>query len=187
MMLALGLLGACTSTTPPEPLSTTAGEPVAVDAGGAQADAANALTTDPAASPTSEAEVKVAALATTANIHIAPVIGAPSGAVQPMNRQIASRSAERGLNLVPAGTSNATHNMKGYFSAITENGKTTVIFVWDVFDASGNRLHRIQGQETTPGSSPDGWSSVNSRMMETIGSRTVDEFADWLASRKKSG
>lgn len=189
ILVALGLAGlsACTSANRQEVLASAAttpapSEPVDEVAGSEASE--NALIADAAATPANAAETQVAALATNAKIRLAPVIGAPSGAVQAMSRRIASRSSERGIGVVPPGTSGATHDMKGYFSAITESGKTTVIFVWDVFDASGNRLHRIQGQESAPGSSPDGWSSVSSRVMENIGTRTVDEFAAWLQSRK---
>ena len=188
-IFALAGIGACTSTTPPEVLdSAAATTPQPVESVGdvSEPDTAIALTAEPAVSGTNEAEVQVAALATAASIRLAPVVGAPTGAVQVMSRRISSRSSERGIRIVPPGTSGATHDMKGYFSAITESGKTTVIFVWDVFDTSGNRLHRIQGQESAPGTSPDGWSSVSSRMMESIGVRTVDEFASWLEGQKRS-
>lgn len=180
--LACAALSACTST--PEALeSVTATPSPPAESVGDVSDpgTATALTSEPVAAPANEAETQVTALATAAaRIRLAPVVGAPEGAVKAMSRRIATRSTERGIALVPPGTSGATHDMKGYFSAITESGKTTVIFVWDVFDTSGNRLHRIQGQESAPGSSPDGWSSVSGRMMETIGTRTVDEFATWL-------
>lgn len=188
--LSLAVVGACTSTTPPEALQSAAAvpeaagdisEPDATEEGGAET--ATALAAEPEGA--NEAGNQVAALATTAKISLAPVIGAPSGAVRAMSQRISTRSAERGIAVLAPGASGATHDMKGYFSAITESGKTTVIYVWDIFDARGNRLHRIQGQESAPGTSPDGWSSVSSRMMETIGVRTVDEFAAWLESSKR--
>lgn len=185
VVLICFVLAACTSTSAPEALeSVVATPPQPAEAVGdvSEADSAIALTEEQSTTTGTEAAAQVTALATNARIRLAPVVGAPNGAVQAMSRRIASRSTERGIALVPPGTSGATHDMKGYFSAITESGKTTVIFVWDVFDASGNRLHRIQGQESAPGSSPDGWSSVSNRMMETIGTRTVDEFAAWLES-----
>jgi hypothetical protein len=40
--------------------------------------------------------------------------------------------------------------LRGYFSAMTEGKDTTVIYVWDVYDPAGTRLHRINGQQTAP-------------------------------------
>ncbi|MEX0344300.1 MAG: hypothetical protein AB3N20_05210 [Rhizobiaceae bacterium] len=177
-------LGACTSTPRAlESVVTTTPEPAEPVGDASSTDATTALTAEPA---TPEATTQVASLASDTRIRLSPVVGAPENAVQLMSRRIASRAAEQGIGLVPPGTSGATHDMKGYFSAITESGKTTVIFVWDVFDTRGKRLHRIQGQESSPGSSPDGWSSVSSRMMERIGTRTVDEFSEWLKKQKRS-
>ena len=184
VFLAVAVLGACTSTPDAlESVATTTPQPSEPVGDASATDATTALTAEPA---TREATTQVAALASDTRIRLSPVVGAPANAVQVMSRRIATRSAEQGIGLVPPGTSGATHDMKGYFSAITESGKTTVIFVWDVFDARGKRLHRIQGQESSPGSSPDGWSSVSSRMMERIGTRTVDEFAEWLQGQKRS-
>jgi hypothetical protein len=118
-----------------------------------------------------------------ARLRLSPVVGAPPEAVDAMSRRILERSGERGIAVLSPDNANATHDIKGYFSAITEGGRTTVIYVWDIFDASGNRLHRIQGQESAPGTSADGWSSVSAATMETIGARTIDEFAQWLAQR----
>ncbi len=115
-----------------------------------------------------------------ARVRIAPVVGAPADASRVLAGLVSTQSTLRRIALVPAQSSMATHDMKGYFSAITEGGTTTVIYVWDVFDPEGNRLHRIQGQVAAPGTSPDGWSSVSPATMETIAIRTIDEFAAWL-------
>ena len=47
-------------------------------------------------------------------------------------------------------------------SALAEADGTTVIYVWDVFDMGGTRLHRIQGQERQPGTSNPSapWSQI---------------------------
>lgn len=74
--------------------------------------------------------------------------------------------------------------MKGYFSAIADGGKTTVIYVWDVLDPSGNRLHRIQGQQAAPGGQGDGWSSVTSATMEAVADSTISQLSAWLAQRQ---
>lgn len=74
--------------------------------------------------------------------------------------------------------------LKGYFSAIADGGKTTVIYVWDVLDAAGTRLHRIQGQQSAPGGRGDGWSSVTPAVLQAIGTATIDQYAEWLSGRQ---
>lgn len=179
ILLILGLavpLAACGSAKPSDTFaSVLENEPVA----GEPADSA---TTEIDASALQE-EMPVGAEVPNAiaTVRLSPVVGAPPQAVQAMSRQIRSSSNQHRIAIVAPDSAGATHDMKGYFSAITEGGRTTVIYVWDVFDASGNRLHRIQGQETAPGTSPDGWSSVSAATMEVIGARTMDAFSQWLA------
>src|SRR5690606_28311220 len=110
-------------------------------------------------------------------------VGAPSAASEPLAARLASRANARGITLVSAQGPSATYVMKGYFSAIADPSETTVIYVWDVVDGAGNRVHRIQGQAKTPGKSADGWSSVEPQTMEAIADQTVDQLASWLVSR----
>jgi hypothetical protein len=74
----------------------------------------------------------------------------------------------------------ATHVLKGYFSVLGEGAATTVIYVFDVLDPAGNRLHRIQGQEVASGSnSADPWSAVPATLMESIADKAMTEFNTW--------
>ncbi len=61
--------------------------------------------------------------------------------------------------------------------------KVTVVYVWDVLDNSGSRLHRIQGQETVPGKAADAWSAVPPELMQQIGNATIAEYMKWLQSQ----
>lgn len=158
------LLGEGTATaTPP-----AAAFPDSQGAGGAQQP-----TTAPA----------LAAAAGNARIQFAPVVGAPGEASAPLAARLSSRAGERGVALAGAGESGATHILKGYFSAISDNGQTTVIYVWDVVDPAGNRVHRIQGQARSA-TRGDGWDAVEPSTMESIADQTVDQLIVWLAARQ---
>ncbi|WP_295809699.1 hypothetical protein [uncultured Nitratireductor sp.] len=123
------------------------------------------------------------AVTSDARIQFAPVIGATAEAVPALSRRLEARARQSGLAIVPQG-GNASMIMKGYFSAIADGGKTTVIYVWDVLDPSGNRLHRIQGQQATPGGNGDGWSSVTSATMEAVADSTINQLSTWLTQRQ---
>ncbi len=51
-------------------------------------------------------------------------------------------------------------------------------------DASGNRLHRIQGQEKVPGASADSWSIVPASAMQAIADKTMQQYSTWLAANR---
>ena len=138
----------------------------------------------PPAAPLAGQTGAVAAVHTDARLQFAPVVGAPDTAATPLAARLSARAGARGISLVKAGDSSATHVMKGYFSAISEGGQTTVIYVWDVTDPAGTRVHRIQGQTRAASSGGEGWDSVRPATMETIADETIDRLATWLAPRQ---
>ena len=57
-----------------------------------------------------------------------------------------------------------------------------MIYVFDVIDPSGNRLHRISGQESAGAAAARRVMGIVPRpLMEKIADRTMDEFAVWRA------
>ncbi|MEX0956548.1 MAG: hypothetical protein WDZ83_15225 [Rhizobiaceae bacterium] len=136
------------------------------------------ISNDAPATPASQ----VAAINTNARVQFAPAIGVSAEAVPTLAARLRARAGQRGIAVASSTDRSTTHVMKGYFSAFTDAGETTVIYVWDVLDPAGNRLHRIQGQQKQPGSNGDGWSTVTSSTMEAIADRTIDELAVWLSA-----
>ncbi|TIU24733.1 MAG: hypothetical protein E5W34_05915, partial [Mesorhizobium sp.] len=85
-----------------------------------------------------------------------------------------TRARQRGVTLVGSTDQTATHVLKGYFSTMSEGKDTTVIYVWDVYDPSGNRLHRINGQQKSPSvGSTEGWPAVAPATMQAIADQTI--------------
>ncbi|TWG96839.1 hypothetical protein L598_002400000100 [Mesorhizobium sp. J18] len=123
---------------------------------------------------------RTAAIPADIRIQLAPVIGAPENALTPLSSRLAARASERGIPISPSG---GTMSMKGYFSAISEEGETTVIYVWDIVGPDGKRLHRMQGKRKEPSRRGEGWSAVTAPTMEAIADQTVNELAVWLSGR----
>lgn len=114
-----------------------------------------------------------------APIQFAPITGTTREAAAPLSQRLAARARERGIILAGGGGQPA-YILKGYFSEVTDDGATTVIYVWDVTDVAGNRLHRIQGQAKADGAG--GWSAVSASTMQAIADRTIDDLATWLST-----
>ncbi|OHZ29714.1 hypothetical protein BBL07_26615 [Agrobacterium vitis] len=143
-------------------------------------------TDEEAAAPASPAPSQQASLAPAGDagpdsIRFLPIIGAPVEAVTPLSRQLGAEARAKGLMMRSSSGEQAHHILKGYFSAYGEGGKITVVYVWDILDASGNRLHRIQGQQTVPGKAQDPWAAVPASVMQIIANKTLDEYVDWRA------
>lgn len=111
-----------------------------------------------------------------------PVVGAPADAATQLETQLLALASQRGLQLVGANDSTATHIAQGYFSVISENGSTTVIYVWDISNAAGARVHRIQGQMKAAEQGGEGWVSIGPETMQAIATQTMNQLTLWLAT-----
>jgi hypothetical protein len=136
--------------------------------------------TEPSAAPSQASTAPVAAIATMSTIQLAAITGAGEQAVAPLKQRIAARARERGIGVAGNGAL-PTHILRGYLSEFGDANSTTIIYVWDVVDPAGTRLHRIQGTARIKGSG--GWSAVSAGTMEAIADRTIDDLAQWLAGR----
>ncbi len=116
-------------------------------------------------------------------IRFLPIIGAPVQAVTPLSRQLGAQARANGLTIRPSGDTGTEQILKGYFSAFADEGKVTVIYVWDVLDGTGNRLHRMQGQAVVPAKGSDPWAAVPASTMEEIAVKTIQDYLSWRQSR----
>ncbi|MEP7454508.1 hypothetical protein [Phyllobacterium sp. SB3] len=161
----------------------------------AQNGATTATTTDPATVPASGATPATGTApltgtpttpgaTQTAKLRFAPIVGAPIGAATPLSQRLSALAKQKGIVLGTAGDTDNTHIMKGYFSALPDGNQTTIIYVWDVLDPAGTRLHRIQGQEKVPGGATDPWSTVPAATMEGIADKAIDGYLTWVSGSK---
>ncbi len=139
--------------------------------------AGDTLALAPSANPPA-ATAQGSAPAANLAIAMAPVTGAPESFAKVLAAELLSQSASLGL---PVGASPASPSyvLKGYVSALDEQ-PPSYVFVWDLSDSAGNRVHRIQGQEkAAPG---DPWSAASADAARRIAGRTAEQLAVWLAA-----
>jgi hypothetical protein len=136
------------------------------------------------AAPSPASPAQSAAVLSKTRLQVAPIVGASVEAAAPLTAELQTRARQRGITLAGSTDQTATHVLKGYFSAISEGNDTTVIYVWDIYDPSGNRLHRINGQQKAPSvKGGDGWTAVAPATMQGIADQTIDQFAAWLGGQ----
>ncbi len=117
-------------------------------------------------------------------IRFLPIIGAPVQAVTPLSKQLGASARAQGLTIKSSTDTTSDHILKGYFSALNDGGKTTVVYVWDILDGAGNRLHRIQGQDTVESSAAEPWSAIPPETMQAIASKTIGAYLEWRRSQR---
>ncbi|APG85258.1 lipoprotein [Sinorhizobium americanum CCGM7] len=138
-----------------------------------------------AAEKTQQAAASPAAAATGAGgIRFLPIIGAPVQAVTPLSKQLGASARAQGITIKSSTDTSSDHILKGYFSALNDGGKTTVVYIWDILDGGGNRLHRIQGQDTVESSAAEPWSAIPPETMQAIAEKTIDAYLEWRQSQR---
>lgn len=149
---------------------------------GAQANAA--ASTTGTTTPPPAAQTTVSATSSTPKVFFAPIVGAPIEAATPLSRRLSTQAKSQGITLNTSTDTDTSHTIKGYFSALSEGNQTIVVYVWDVLDGAGNRVHRIQGQQKVSGSAADPWSVVPAAAMETIADTTMQQYANWISASR---
>lgn len=142
--------------------------------------AQNDVPADAGTAPEEQAAIAPAAKAGPAgSIRFLPIMGAPVEAIRPLSEQLGSEARSHGLTIKTAADPGSQHILKGYFSAFKDGRKTTIVYVWDVLDKAGNRLHRIQGQDSVETKGADLWSGVPPQTMRDIATKSVDQYVTW--------
>jgi hypothetical protein len=135
---------------------------------------------EPARQPAETAARSPEASSAPANtIRFLPIIGAPVEAVKPLSQELGADARAHGLTIKTAADPQSRHMLKGYFSAFKDGRKTVIVYVWDVLDGAGNRLHRIQGQDSVEVAGKDVWSGVPADTMREIGRKSIAAYLDW--------
>lgn len=109
-----------------------------------------------------------------------PFAGAPGNTVDDLSRKIGEQARLEGLTLVRRAGALPTYRVKGHLAAVGDNTASTIIYVFDVYDASNRRVHRFSGQETGNATSADPWAGVSSETLDLIAKRTVLALKSWL-------
>ncbi|XUY25999.1 hypothetical protein RMR21_010360 [Agrobacterium sp. rho-8.1] len=117
-------------------------------------------------------------------IRFLPIIGAPVQAVTPLSRQLGAEARAKGLTIRPSSDTSAENILKGYLSAFADGSNITIVYVWDVLDANGARLHRLQGQEMVPARGSDPWAAVTDAAMQKIAAKTLNDYQSWKQSNR---
>lgn len=125
-----------------------------------------------------------AALDTSNALTFLPVEGAPQTAVTSLSKSIRTSAQQNGLTILPSTQTGAKYQVKGYFSALNDGSSTLLVYVWDVIDQSGKRVHRINGQERSGSSSANPWLAINDEELNRVADRTTARLKSWVDQKK---
>lgn len=116
-----------------------------------------------------------------------PVTGAPQSAVTNLATSMRAAAKSESVPVVASLDRGANFQIKGYFSALNDGTGTILVYVWDVLDQSGTRVHRISGQERGSRSAGDPWSAITPEILERVAWTTMNGLRTWITTRGPAG
>lgn len=116
-----------------------------------------------------------------ARFAFAPIEGVPVPVLQAMSNALNQDATAFKLNVVPYNDPSAVYFVRGYLSAVAEGPNAKLVYVWDVFDRQGARLHRVTGQEMGGAfTGGDPWTGIGAANINAASRRTMDNLAKWV-------
>ena len=83
--------------------------------------------------------------------------------------------------MVPSSDPSAVYIVRGYLSAVAEGQNAKLVYVWDVVDRQGTRLHRVTGQEIGGAfKGGDPWTGIGSANVTNAARKTMGSLANWV-------
>lgn len=133
-----------------------------------------------AGTPSPIATQQVASLDTSKAITFLPFEGAPQSKASSLTSLLNSSAQSNGLAILPPTRTGAKYRVKGYFSALNDGNGTLLVYVWDVVDGTGKRLHRINGRERSGTSKTDPWQAISDAEIERVAKDTTSRLKTWV-------
>jgi hypothetical protein len=102
-----------------------------------------------------------------ATVTFESIDGPPPQVFDRMVSVLDTESKLRNLSIVSR-ESAATYRVRSYLSAQVVRGRTTIAWVWDVYDGSQQRALRLSGQEPAGKGGRDAWAAADDMVLRRI-------------------
>jgi len=149
---------------------------------GTQTPTVNGLSGELAALPSQEPP-SVSQIDSANGLSFTAVEGIPPAKLRQLSNSLSTAASASGLTVLAAPATGARYRVTGYVSAFADGTGTRLVYVWDVNDASGKRLHRINGQTRTNRIGADPWSAIGEDELAQIARETTARIKRFVQSR----
>jgi hypothetical protein len=117
-----------------------------------------------------------------------PLIGAPATVSAQLTANLMGEVEKQGIPVARTASEAADYTVKGYIVAAPEKSGSKLSYIWDVSDRSGQRAHRITGEEFAPGKTgTDPWATVDAGVLARIAAGTATQLAAWVPTQPGTG
>jgi hypothetical protein len=113
-------------------------------------------------------------------VSLAPISTAPEPQATQLFDAIDDATYRRGMQLAFFGDETAQYVVRSQVSAIPADQVTSLIYVFDIFDARGTLRHRVSGARSIPRSGPDGWALVDQATLQSVADDVAGRMMQWF-------
>jgi hypothetical protein len=116
-----------------------------------------------------------------ASVGFESIDGLPHAQFQTLVQDLNDEAQTRRLAVISREKPSA-YRVRGYLAAEVAKNKTTVSWVWDVFDDDQHRALRISGTTIADGHRHEGWPAVDEATLSKVAHSSMDQLAAFLTS-----
>lgn len=116
-----------------------------------------------------------------ATVAFESIDGPPPGQFRTLVQNLNDEAQARHLAVISRDQT-SVYRVRGYLAAHVVQRRTTISWVWDVFDRDEHRALRIAGEETAKGHPRDAWNAADDAMLQRIARDSMDQLASFLIS-----
>ncbi|MEM9207261.1 MAG: hypothetical protein AAGA88_13115 [Pseudomonadota bacterium] len=120
------------------------------------------------------------------SLRVTALIGPPESVQSRILGAIANQSAAEDMPISIGTDSPAEFSITGYLTATTVGRRTQLAYVWDVFDQTNDRVHRVSGELTVERASDVPWDALDTDADNRVASAAVNGIKAWADARQPS-
>lgn len=109
------------------------------------------------------------------------VDGPPQPVFDRLVAQLDAEAKARNIAVVSR-AGDARYRVRAYLAAAVARGATTIEWVWDVYNAAGQRVARLAGQEPAGPATKDAWAATSDAVLERIAETGMAQLASLTAA-----
>jgi hypothetical protein len=116
-----------------------------------------------------------------ATVAFESIDGPPPELFQKLVRDLNVEAQTRQLAVVSR-EDTAAYRVRGYLGAQTAGGRSTVTWLWDVYDGDRQRVLRLNGEQKLPGKHRDAWAALDEAATQKIARDSMEQLGAFLTS-----
>ena len=116
-----------------------------------------------------------------ATVSFESIDGLPPEQFKQLVQNLNDEAQARRLAVMSRETQSA-YRVRGYVAAEIEKSRTTISWVWDVFDRDGHRALRIDGAEIAKSRRDAGWEAADEALLRRVANSSMEKLAAFLTS-----